>query len=223
MPASPPVSGRARLRRELAQPAGHVLLAGALPQLRSGRPELLQRDPIADRRAAGPAHPPIHPPMTRPSRYGGEATFPSRTSPLYSRGGTRIEIEFSRSADLRPRGTFADPERVVRPTPVGEGVYRYRLRETFTQTPGTYYWIVERFDGFAEPDGYVTDGEIRSFTVNLRWHACAEHRRSPAIRRVEPVSAGPGSSSRPTIPARPSSATTPAAGHGACRRRGSGA
>ena len=115
-----------------------------------------------------PLAPPTHqfPADDATIRYGGEATFTVQDVATYSRGGTRIEIEFSRSADLNPDGTFADPERVVRPTPVGEGVYRYRLRETFTQTPGTYYWIVERFDGLAEPDGYVTDGEIRSFTVN---------------------------------------------------------
>ena len=33
-----------------------------------------------------------------------------------------------------------------------------------TNDPGTYYWIVERFDGLAEPDGFVTSG-VRSFTV----------------------------------------------------------
>jgi hypothetical protein len=100
--------------------------------------------------------------------YGGAATFSVQDVPSYRRDNTRIDIEFSRSADLRSDGTFVDPERVVRPDRADGDVYRYRLGQSFTDTPGTYYWIVERFDCLAEgpDDCYVTDGEIRSFTVN---------------------------------------------------------
>lgn len=101
--------------------------------------------------------------------YGGEAIFSAQDVLSYTRDGTRIEIEFSRSAALSPDGTFADAERIVRPTPIGGGVYRHRLAQSISETPGTYYWIVERFDCSA-PDGptdcYVTDGEVRSFRVN---------------------------------------------------------
>jgi hypothetical protein len=118
-----------------------------------------------------PLAPPTHrfPADDATIRYGGEPTFSVQDIPSYERSGTRIEIEFSRSANLSPDGTFADPERVVRPAAVGGGVYRHRLGQSISEAPGTYYWIVERFDCFA-PDGpadcYVTDGEVRSFTVN---------------------------------------------------------
>jgi hypothetical protein len=98
--------------------------------------------------------------------YGAEATFAVQDVVSYRRGSTQINIEFSKDADLSPDGTFADPERVVRPRPAGGGVYRYQLAESINERPGTYYWIVERFDCSAEEDCYVTDGEIRSFTVN---------------------------------------------------------
>ena len=78
--------------------------------------------------------------------YGGEAIFSVQDVTSYTRDGTRIEIEFSKSAALSPDGTFADPERIVRPASIGGGVYRYRLAQSITETPGTYYWIVERFD-----------------------------------------------------------------------------
>ena len=83
--------------------------------------------------------------------YGGEAIFSVQDVPSYTRDGTRIDIEFSKSTDLSPDGTFADPERVVRPASVGGGVYRYHSATSINERPGTYYWIVERFDCSAEP------------------------------------------------------------------------
>ena len=50
-------TGRVRLDANWPNRPGNALLAGGLPQLRPGRPELLQRDQIADHRAAGAAHP----------------------------------------------------------------------------------------------------------------------------------------------------------------------
>jgi hypothetical protein len=99
--------------------------------------------------------------------YGGQRTFSVQDAPSYTHDGTRLYIEFSEGTDLSPDGTFADPDLVARPTSVGEGAYEYRLTQPFTQAPGTYYWIVERFDCSAEgpDDCYVTDGQIRSFTV----------------------------------------------------------
>ena len=97
--------------------------------------------------------------------YGGEATFSLQDVPSYRRVGTRISIEFSKSTDRRPDGTFANQYLVARPAALGEGVYEYGATEEITERAGTYYWIVERFDCSAEADCYVTDGEIRSFTV----------------------------------------------------------
>jgi hypothetical protein len=99
--------------------------------------------------------------------YGGQATFSVQDVPSYTHDGTRLYIEFSEGTDLSPDGTFADPDLVARPTSVGEGTYEYRLTQPFTQAPGTYYWIVERFDCSADgpDDCYVTDGQIRPFTV----------------------------------------------------------
>ncbi len=99
--------------------------------------------------------------------YGGQRTFSLQDTPAYTRSGTRIEIEFSRSADLASDGTFADPYYLARPTSAGGGVYEYRLGPPVSNHPGTYYWIVERFDcAAAEEDCYVSDGAIRSFTVS---------------------------------------------------------
>ncbi len=98
--------------------------------------------------------------------YGGERTFSIHDIPSYARDGTHIYIEFSKGTDLSPDGTFANRYLLARPTSVGGGIYEYRLAETINERPGTYYWMVERFDCFAEPDDcYVTEGEIRSFTV----------------------------------------------------------
>jgi hypothetical protein len=99
--------------------------------------------------------------------YGGEATFTVQDVPSYVRDGTRIQIEFSKGTELSPDGTFANGYLLVRPSSVGEGAYEYQATEPITDRPGTYYWMVERFDCSAEgpDDCYVTDGEIRSFTV----------------------------------------------------------
>jgi hypothetical protein len=97
--------------------------------------------------------------------YGGEATFSVQDVPSYTRDGTHINIEFSKGTELSPDGTFAHQYLLAWPSPVGEGVYEYHGTELITERPGTYYWIVERFDCSAEADCDVTDGQIRSFTV----------------------------------------------------------
>ena len=48
--------------------------------------------------------------------YGGERTFSVQDVPSYARDGTRIYIEFSKSTDLSPDGTFADRYLLARPT-----------------------------------------------------------------------------------------------------------
>jgi hypothetical protein len=114
-----------------------------------------------------PLPPPTHrlPADDETIPYGEEAMFSLEDVGFYARDGTRIEIEFSTGTARSSDGTFADPELIARPTRVAGGLYRYRLSEQIAENPGTYYWIAERFDCFAEPDCYVTDGEIRSFTV----------------------------------------------------------
>jgi hypothetical protein len=99
--------------------------------------------------------------------YSGQATFSVQDVPSYTREGTRINIEFSKGTELSPDGTFAHQYLLARPSPVGEGVYDYQGTELITERPATYHWMVERFDCSAEgpDDCYVTDGEIRSFTV----------------------------------------------------------
>jgi hypothetical protein len=97
--------------------------------------------------------------------YGGEATFSVQDLPSYARDGTHIYIEFSKGTDVSPDGTFADRYLLARPSSVGDGAYEYQGTEPITERPGTYYWMVERFDCSAEADCYVTEGQIRSFTV----------------------------------------------------------
>jgi hypothetical protein len=97
--------------------------------------------------------------------YGGQRKFSVQDVPSYAQEGTHLNIEFSKGTDLSPDGTFADRYLLARPTSVGGGVYEYRFTRPFTQTPGTYYWMVERFDCSAEPDCWVTDDQIGSFTV----------------------------------------------------------
>ena len=36
--------------------------------------------------------------------------------------------------------------------PAGGNIYEYRFTTPFSQLQGTYYWIAERFDCYAEPD-----------------------------------------------------------------------
>jgi hypothetical protein len=101
--------------------------------------------------------------------YGHRPIFSIQDVPSYRRGSTQINIEFSKGLELSPDGTFADRYLLTRPSAVGGGVYEQRLPDTIAERPGAYYWIVERFDCSAEPasanDCYVTDDEIRSFTV----------------------------------------------------------
>jgi hypothetical protein len=106
--------------------------------------------------------------------YGGQTTFSVRGAPSYTREGTRLYIEFSKGTELAPDGTFADRYLLARPTSAGGSAYEYQFTRPFTRTPGTYYWMVERFDCGAEADCYVTDNQIRSFTV-APWAA----RRAP--------------------------------------------
>jgi hypothetical protein len=93
--------------------------------------------------------------------FAGSRTFSIRDAASYSHDGTRLGIEFARSAERAPDGTFADPLQIARLEP---DVYEYVLGRPFTNRPGTYYWIAERFDCAAEPDCYVTS-DVRSFTV----------------------------------------------------------
>lgn len=97
--------------------------------------------------------------------YGGRRTFSIQDVPSYAHEGTRIYLEFSRSTDLSSDGTFANRYHLARPGSVGGDAYEYRLGPPISNHAGTYYWLVERFDCFAESDCDVTDGEIRSFTV----------------------------------------------------------
>jgi hypothetical protein len=101
--------------------------------------------------------------------YGHRPTFSIQDVPSYRRGSSQIYLEFARNAALSPDGTFADRYQLTRPSAVGGGAYEVRMPDTIAERPGTYYWIVERFDCSAEPasanDCYVTDGEIRSFAV----------------------------------------------------------
>jgi hypothetical protein len=98
--------------------------------------------------------------------YGGQRIFSIADVPSYSHDGTHLNIEFSRSDDLASDGTFVDPLLVVpRPASAGADLYKYDFAKPFTNDPGTYYWIAERFDCAAESDCYVTNDEVRSFTV----------------------------------------------------------
>jgi hypothetical protein len=96
--------------------------------------------------------------------YGGHRIFSITDAPPYSHDGTHLNVEFSMSPDLATDGTFAHPLLIARPDPAGGRVYRYDFTTPFTKDPGTYYWIVERFDCAAEPDCFVTS-DARSFTV----------------------------------------------------------
>ena len=98
--------------------------------------------------------------------FGGRRAFAIRDASSYSHDGTRLNIEFSSSAERASDGTFADPLQIARPDPAGNDVYQYVVHRPFTNSPGTYYWIAERFDCAAEPDPdcFVTSG-VRSFTV----------------------------------------------------------
>jgi hypothetical protein len=108
------------------------------------------------------------PPDDATIRYGRERTFSVQDVASYTREGTHINIEFSKSTDLSPDGTFADRYLLARPDSVGGGAYEYQLADTINERPGTYHWIVERFDCSAEADCYVTDGQVRSFTIAPR-------------------------------------------------------
>jgi hypothetical protein len=97
--------------------------------------------------------------------YGSRRKLSIQDVLSYAHEGTRLYLEFSKSTELSADGTFADRYHLARPSSVGGGAYEYRLRAPLNNHRGTYYWMVERFDCFAEPDCDVTDGQIRSFTV----------------------------------------------------------
>jgi hypothetical protein len=99
--------------------------------------------------------------------FGGQRTFSLVDVSSYTHEGTGLYIEFSRSAARAPDGTFANPLLIARPAPAAGSSYEHNFGTPFTNDPGTYYWTVERFDCAAEPDPdcYVTDNEVRSFTV----------------------------------------------------------
>jgi hypothetical protein len=109
---------------------------------------------------------PVSPADDATIAFGGQKTVSVQDTPSYTRDGTHLNIEFARSADLASDGTFSDPMLIApRPAAAGGGLYEYDFGTPFTNGPGTYYWIVERFDCAAEPDCYVTSDEVRSFTV----------------------------------------------------------
>ena len=157
--------GQPGLGCELAQQARHLLLAAGVPRLHRGRSQLLRPHPIADpRRARTPDA--SSPADGTTIEYGGQRTFSIADVPSYTHDGTHLNIEFSRSDDLAPDGTFANPLLIVpRPASAGGDLYKTAFAKPFTYDPGTYYWIAERFDCAAESDCYVTNDEVRSFTV----------------------------------------------------------
>jgi hypothetical protein len=93
--------------------------------------------------------------------FGARPIFTVRGADSDSQGSTRLLIEFARNPALAADGTFSRPLLSARPTAVGENRFQHRLG---AQAPGTYHWIVQRFDNLAEPDGIVTS-QVRSFTV----------------------------------------------------------
>ena len=97
--------------------------------------------------------------------YGGQMTFSIQDASSYTQDGTRIYIELAKSTALAPDGTFADRYLLARPASTGGDAYEYQFTQPLSQAPGTYYWIVERFDCAAEADCFVTNDEIRSFKV----------------------------------------------------------
>ncbi len=222
---APPVyAGGAGPRHELAQQAGHLLLAGRLQQLRLRRPELLQRGSIADHRSSAAPQPRPHLPTTRPFPMAARGRSRSRTSPLTRAAGTRIDIEFSKSTDLRPDGTFADP--YCLPGPAGRrGRLRVPAGRPVTPYAGDLLLDRRALRLLRREPRLLRDATARSdpSPSRLRVRGRAPNTASPAIRRVERASAGPGSRSPPDLPDSPSSASTPGAGRRADRRRGSGA
>jgi hypothetical protein len=130
---------------------------------------------VADLNCYGPIHSLSLSPLAPPTQsspadgatigYGGLKVFSIADVSSYSHDGTHLSIEFATSPDLASDGTFAHPLLTPRPTAAGGDVYHYDFTRPFTNDPGTYYWIAERFDCAAEPDCYVTNGEVRSFTV----------------------------------------------------------
>jgi hypothetical protein len=101
--------------------------------------------------------------------FGGQMTFTVQDPPAYSPDGTTpLYIEFAKGNDrLDPDGTFANADHYFSAEALSAGgnSYEYQLTPPFSDVPGTYYWIVERFDCLAEQDCYVTNDAIRSFTI----------------------------------------------------------
>jgi hypothetical protein len=100
--------------------------------------------------------------------YGGEMTFSVQEPLSYTPDGTTpLYVEFAKGNDLAPDGTFTDADHYfsARLLPTGGNIYEYRFTTPFSQVPGTYYWIAERFDCYAEADCYVTNDQVRSFAV----------------------------------------------------------
>jgi hypothetical protein len=112
-----------------------------------------------------PAPTQVSPPDGATIPFARHRTFSIQDARSYSRSGTRLYIEFSKSTKLNPDGTFAHTYVLARPNPAGAGVYRFEFGQPYTRSPGTYYWIAERADCQAEADCVVTNDEIRSFTV----------------------------------------------------------
>ena len=156
-----------------------------------GRPELLQRDQIADHRSAGAAHPQT--PRRRrnhPLRRRGDLLGPGR--PLLSSGqhAHRHRVLQERRPELRR--DLCRPRAASPAGSAGGGVYRYRLGQPITDTPGTYYWIVERFDCSAEGPRLLRDGRrdpILHREPSGR-HTGAEHHAHPPPAAPNPQAQG---------------------------------
>jgi hypothetical protein len=99
--------------------------------------------------------------------YGGTLVLTINDPPYRQDGTTTRNIELGHGNRLDDDGTFADADSMLTTQPLSAGgnSYEYRFGPPFTQYPGTYYWHALRRDCSAEPDCYVVDPDIRSFTV----------------------------------------------------------
>jgi hypothetical protein len=99
----------------------------------------------------------------------GSGLFSIKT-PLYAKDGTTIlYIEFARGNRIDPDGTFADADSMFRAQPASSGgdgsEFEYTFGWPWSGYAGTYYWMPQRYDCYAEPDCMVT-GQVRRFSVD---------------------------------------------------------
>jgi hypothetical protein len=98
----------------------------------------------------------------------GTVTLTVRDPPFQNATATTLYVELARGNRLDNDGTFADADSMfmAQPLSAGGNNYEYDFGPPFTEFPGTYYWQALRYDCIAQPDCYVTNGQIRSFTVD---------------------------------------------------------